>query len=442
MNIKEQKDRLKNIKNAIVGTFMTYEVIKDTKEFKYVKEKFFPKPKYSKKVKDILQKAMKASESSDFNLALHYAKSALDIEPFNSEIYNLISLIYIELKDYKNALKYSQNSIVYALENINQARYFGNMADIYFYLREWQSSIDACKNQISINKSIGFRNPLDYWGYWRFGLCHKYLFELEDAKLFFSNALKLKDDIPRIWNQFSYSLYYTKQFNILKKSLDKTLNILNFTDSNDADFRLDKSLFLTGIGLWNFEMGNYNSAKNYFLQGISIYENNPQPYFELAKYQLIVNQDFNKFEICLKKFISYLDLEQSENEYLLTQCLNDRIVTKNREYYKALIELVERNIKDKPKRTKSKVSENTKDTDKFFFQEVNELIAANKIEKAIDKLLSFPRLFALEKNLLISIKASYNQYKVKVMKGIDQKSEYNEILDRLLRAKTLIENSS
>ncbi len=258
-------------------------------------------------------------ELNKTNLAIEYFKKVITSGEDNFYIYHLLGDAYTQARDYENAIKSYQKSLVlYPFYELNHIR----IGDIYEYKQQWENAKTAYKNAIDINpgKPEYFNN---------LGV---YLTKLNDKKTaiaYYQKAVAMKPTYYDANKNLAWEFFKVN-------ALEQSKNICQ-----EAIKNLDKKgPFYDLLGRIAERENDHNNAIDYYTIAIKNYPYQPEPYCSLMLiYQnkgqhkealVLINNCIDKnpyyafgFYRRAKLYSKLKQFENSKNDYLKAIELGD-----------------------------------------------------------------------------------------------------------------------
>ena len=211
------------------------------------------------------QEIIKNLNNKNFTNAMEKLKSISKNYPDEKTILKLFAIIYFNLKEWKNAIKYYQKILIFEKDKY---KIYTNIGVSYFKLGKINQSINAFKNSIKDNPNFGL-------AYNNLGISYIELGMFEEAKNYFISALKLDNNDYRaqsnLINTFNFKKHQNNNQHPLIKINNKINNLIK-ENKIDDEFKDNNLKFI--IKKSNELIKEYK--KNLFLNETQIFRKNSE----------------------------------------------------------------------------------------------------------------------------------------------------------------------
>ena len=247
--------------------------------------------------------------------ALPFLNSTMDTS-YESSIYNLLGVVYLELYDYDNALYYYNKASNLKIDEIRKLKIIHNIAVVYMAKHDYRHAIQillplTLRKEVQ-NDPAPYSKALDNLGF--------SYFKVGDPKgiEYLNQALRIKISIKDDWGMGASYLHLTKYY---KKSNPRLANDYartayeKATKVNNVDDRLESLASL-------IQSSSGNQSKTYSEKYIRINDSiikvrqKARNQFSKIKYDSKKEKDENLI-LKTQKAITALELEQQKNRNLL-----------------------------------------------------------------------------------------------------------------------------
>lgn len=359
-----------------------------------------------------ISKGLECYQKKDYAAAIDYFYKAENLDPKNAQIYNNLGLSYLAQKDTQLAIKY------FKMANFKKRNYTEpliNLALVYKQLG------DNFKQFYYLQLAVG-SNPNDYRAYYQLGNYYRDQGKYSDAINKYKKSIKINPKFADVYLDLANAFFAYESYNYCLQAINQY-----------REFYPNSDYALALAAKADFELQNYDEAKNYIKQAISI--NNVNDYklvlakteFYLENYQnaldilqpLLINSDvseiYNYIGLCNLKlddvqdaiisFKKAIDLDGLRPIYYynLAQCYN--AINDEEQYmnnYNTAIKINPVNYQD------------FIDLNNIYYEGSNTDMAINILNAGIKK---FPN----EKSLYV--------LKLKIYEGLADDLHYNETQD-------------
>ena len=249
-------------------------------------------------------KAVKLFTDKKFNESKKYFENLYDNNFKNPDLLNYLSLNYIHLSQFNDAIKILTKIIADKKEDVNN---YLNLAYCYQGINDFNSAINTYKSAIKIN-------PHHEQPYLNLGSMLRKLKLFEQSEEILLRAKDLKSH--KIYTTLSSLYIDTKQF-------DKALDFANMAiEINQSDI-----LAINNLASIYINLKNYDLASNFLEKGLKLYPQHPLIHLNLG----VLNKNLNN----LDKAKLHFQQSINSNPHLYDAYL-----------YKSLIELSENNFQE------------------------------------------------------------------------------------------------
>lgn len=249
-------------------------------------------------------KAVKLFTDKKFNESKKYFENLYDNNFKNPDLLNYLSLNYIHLSQFNDAIKILTKIIADKKEDVNN---YLNLAYCYQGINDFNSAINTYKSAIKIN-------PHHEQPYLNLGSMLRKLKLFKESEEILLRAKDLKSH--KIYTTLSSLYIDTKQF-------DKALDFANKAiEINQSDI-----LAINNLASIYINLKNYNLASNFLEKGLKLYPQHPLIHLNLG----VLNKNLN-------------DLDKAKLHF--QQSINSNPHLYDAYLYKSLIELSENNFQE------------------------------------------------------------------------------------------------
>ena len=147
---------------------------------------------------DAVSRGIASVQKNDYDAAIKEFKSALRLDPKNSKVFFLLSLVYANKGDFDQALKFSRDSV--AIEPSFAA--FQNIGRLYAGKGDYANALDAYQSALKLNAASAT-------GWYELGLLSAGTAHFDEAITAYKKALELNPRLDKAYLGLGSAYYWS-----------------------------------------------------------------------------------------------------------------------------------------------------------------------------------------------------------------------------------------